>query len=176
MSSVGGTGPRVMCSDCCESANIYSRTREYCPYTYVAEEDVLDQTLSSLMGQVPKEAYLTHPPQDATVLESLIASVDRELSAFPTNHERMNEKRLSSSQMNSEALQHPLWNVNRDLGLPHPPFSQQPGFDSPQLHPKEGLAERDPDCSSSPVSCHRLQDHAVGSRRTRDIQNCTEGT
>ena len=101
MLSLGGTGSRVICSDCYDNANIYSRTREYCPYTYIAEEDVLDQTLSSLMVQMPKETYLAHPPQDATTLESLVSSADRERSAFPTNHERINEKKFSSAQMSS---------------------------------------------------------------------------
>lgn len=99
--SLGGTGTRVICSDCYDNANIYSRTREYCPYTYIAEEDVLDQTLSSLMVQMPKETYLAHLPQDATTLESLVSAADREMSAFPTNHERINEKKLSSTQKSS---------------------------------------------------------------------------
>jgi len=97
----GGPGTRVICSDCYDNANIYSRTREYCPYTYIAEEDVLDQTLSSLMVQMPKETYLAHPAQDAPTLESLVSSVDREMAAFPTNHERINEKKLPSTQMSS---------------------------------------------------------------------------
>uniref|UniRef100_A0A8C9DQG8 Leucine rich repeats and immunoglobulin like domains 2 n=1 Tax=Prolemur simus TaxID=1328070 RepID=A0A8C9DQG8_PROSS len=172
----GGTGTRVICSDCYDNANIYSRTREYCPYTYIAEEDVLDQTLSSLMVQMPKETYLAHPPHNAAALESLISSADRELSAFPTNHERMNEKKLSSTQMSSETLQRPLWNVNRELGLPHPHFSQQPVLESPQLHRNEGLTERDPDCSASPMSCHRLQDHTFDFNRTQNIQDGSEGT
>ncbi|XP_040143295.2 leucine-rich repeats and immunoglobulin-like domains protein 2 isoform X5 [Ictidomys tridecemlineatus] len=170
----GGTGTRVICSDCYDNANIYSRTREYCPYTYIAEEDVLDQTLSSLMVQMPKETFLSHPPQDATVLESLI-SADRELSAFPTNNDRKSEKKLSCAQMSNETLQQPLWNINRELGLSHPPFSQQPVLESPQLHRNEGLAERDPD-SSSPVPCHRLHDHAFEFSRTRNIQDGSEGT
>ncbi|XP_012500036.1 PREDICTED: leucine-rich repeats and immunoglobulin-like domains protein 2 [Propithecus coquereli] len=172
----GGTGTRVICSDCYDNANIYSRTREYCPYTYIAEEDVLDQTLSSLMVQMPKETYLAHPSHSAAVLESLISSADRELSAFPTNHERMKEKKLSSTQMSSETLQRPLWNVNRELGPPHPHFSQQPVLESPQLHQNEGLAERDPDCSASPMSCHRLQDHTFDFNRTQNIQDDGEGT
>ncbi|KAF6075159.1 leucine rich repeats and immunoglobulin like domains 2 [Phyllostomus discolor] len=67
----GGTGTRVICSDCYDNANIYSRTREHCPYTYIAEEDVLDQTLSSLMVQMPRDTYLAHPSHGATALESL---------------------------------------------------------------------------------------------------------
>ncbi|XP_055484772.1 leucine-rich repeats and immunoglobulin-like domains protein 2 isoform X2 [Psammomys obesus] len=162
----GGTGTRVICSDCYDNANIYSRTREYCPYTYIAEEDVLDQTLSSLMVQMPKETFLSHPPQDAANLENLIPSTERELSAFPTNHERMSEN-LPFSQMSSEMFQRPLWNMNRELGLL--PFPQQPVLESSQL------AERDPNCSS-PVSCHRLHDHAFDFSRTRNIRDGGEGT
>lgn len=101
MLSLGGPGARVICSDCYDNANIYSRTREYCPYTYIAEEDVLDQTLSSLMVQIPKETYLVHPPQDAANLESLVSSADREMSAFPTSPERIKEKKHSFTQMSS---------------------------------------------------------------------------
>ncbi|XP_068396635.1 leucine-rich repeats and immunoglobulin-like domains protein 2 isoform X5 [Eschrichtius robustus] len=172
----GGTGTRVICSDCYDNANIYSRTREYCPYTYIAEEDVLDQTLSSLMVQMPKETYLAHLPQDATTLESLVSSADREMSAFPTNHERINEKKLSSTQKSSEPLQRPLWNISKEPGMPRPPLSQQSVFESPQLHQNEGLAESDPDCSTSPTPCHRLHDHTFDFSRTRNIQDGSEGT
>uniref|UniRef100_A0A8D0XEG3 Leucine rich repeats and immunoglobulin like domains 2 n=1 Tax=Sus scrofa TaxID=9823 RepID=A0A8D0XEG3_PIG len=172
----GGTGTRVICSDCYDNANIYSRTREYCPYTYVAEEDVLEQTLSSLMVQMPKETYLAHPPQEATTLESLVSSADRGMSAFPSNHERINEKKLPSTQMSSETLQRPLWNISKDLGMPRAPFSQQPALESPQLHQNEGLAETDPDCSASPMPSRRLLDHAFDFSRTRNIQDGSEGT
>ncbi|ELW65279.1 Leucine-rich repeats and immunoglobulin-like domains protein 2 [Tupaia chinensis] len=172
----GGTGTRVICSDCYDNANIYSRTREYCPYTYIAEEDVLDQTLSSLMVQMPKETYLTQPPQDASVLESLMSSADRELSAFPTNHERINEKKLASIQRSSETSPRPLWNINRELGLPHPSFAQQPVLESPQHCRNEGLAEKDPDCPTSPVSCHRLHEHTFDFSRTQNIHDSSEGT
>ncbi|XP_058394803.1 leucine-rich repeats and immunoglobulin-like domains protein 2 isoform X5 [Diceros bicornis minor] len=172
----GSTGTRVICSDCYDNANIYSRTREYCPYTYIAEEDVLDQTLSSLMVQMPKETYLTYSPQDATTLESLVSSADGEMSAFPTNHERLNEKKLSSTQMSNETLQRSLWNISKELGLPHAPFSQQPVLESPQLHRNEGLSESDPDCSASPMPCHQLHDHAFDFSRTRNIQDGSEGT
>ncbi|XP_045147785.1 leucine-rich repeats and immunoglobulin-like domains protein 2 isoform X2 [Echinops telfairi] len=99
----GGAGSRVICSDCYDNANIYSRTREYCPYAYIAEEEVLDQTLSGLMVQMPKETYLAHPPQDASSLESLRAPADRERAAFPTNHERTGEVILPATQLGSAA-------------------------------------------------------------------------
>jgi hypothetical protein len=101
VSSLGGTATRVICSDCYDNANVYSRTREYCAYTYIAEEDVLDQTLSSLVVQLPKETFGSHPPQEASVLESLISSADREQSPFPSCHERVSEKKLPYTQMSS---------------------------------------------------------------------------
>ncbi|XP_012880097.1 PREDICTED: leucine-rich repeats and immunoglobulin-like domains protein 2 [Dipodomys ordii] len=162
-STDGGPGTRVICSDCYDNANIYARNREYCPYSFVAEEDVLDHSLSSLMVQMPKETFLSLPPQEVPALESLIPSIDREQAAFPTNHERMNEKKLPSVQMSNGTAQRPLWNINKELGLP--------SLSSPQPHPKEGLVERVPDCSSS-MPAHRLHDFS----RTRAIQDGCEGT
>ncbi|XP_036308524.1 leucine-rich repeats and immunoglobulin-like domains protein 2 isoform X3 [Pipistrellus kuhlii] len=172
----GGSGTRVICSDCYDNANIYSRTREYCPYTYIAEEDVLDQTLSSLMVQMPKEPYLAHPPQDAATLESLVSPADRETPAFPTNHER----KLPSAQMSSETLPRPLWTMSGERGVPPAPFSQQPVPEPPPLHQHEGLAEggaaRSASPSPSPSPCHRLHGHAFDLSRTRNIQEGSEGT
>lgn len=176
MPPASGAATRVICSDCYDNANIYSRTREYCPYTYIAEEDLLDQTLSSLMVQMPKETYLAHPSQGAATLESLVLPADREVSAFPTKHERINEKKLPSTPMSNETFQRPLWNVSKELGLPHLPFSQQPVLESPQLHANEGLAESGPDCSASPTPCHRSPDHAFDFSRTRNVQDGSEGT
>ncbi|XP_039105023.1 leucine-rich repeats and immunoglobulin-like domains protein 2 isoform X3 [Hyaena hyaena] len=172
----GGTGTRVICSDCYDNANIYSRTREYCPYTYIAEEDVLDHALSSLMVQMPKETYLAHASPDAPVLEGLVSSADRELAAFPTNHERINEKKLPFTQMNSETSQRLLWSAGKERGPPQPPLPQQPVMESPQLHRSEGLAESSPDCSVSPGPCHRLHDHTFDFSRTWNVQDSCEGT
>ncbi|XP_049621624.1 leucine-rich repeats and immunoglobulin-like domains protein 2 [Suncus etruscus] len=172
----GGTGTRVICSDCYDNANIYSRTREYCPYTYVAEEDVLDQTLSGLMVQMPKEPYLAHLPQDAAVLESLVSSAERETPAFPSSHERIHEKKLTATHMSNETLPRPLWNINQDLGLPSSPFAPKPGLESPMLHRSEGAAENGPDCSASPRPCPTFQDHAFDFSRTRNVQDGSEGT
>ena len=61
----GGPGPLVICSDCYDNANIYSRTREYCPYAYLgAEED--DVGLGAPRG----------PPREDATLEGLISQQD----------------------------------------------------------------------------------------------------
>lgn len=81
----GGAGPLVICSDCYDNANIYSRTREYCPYAYLGDEDPLDKSLPGL-----KESLGEHDQHKDTVLESLITNQDS--SVFFTSH----EQRLSS--------------------------------------------------------------------------------
>lgn len=55
MSSTGGAGPLVICSDCYDNANMYSRTREY--YAYLAEDDPLDKGLSGIIAHLPKQPY-----------------------------------------------------------------------------------------------------------------------
>uniref|UniRef100_A0A4W5QUW9 Leucine rich repeats and immunoglobulin like domains 2 n=1 Tax=Hucho hucho TaxID=62062 RepID=A0A4W5QUW9_9TELE len=85
----GGAGPLVICSDCYDNANIYSRTREYCPYAYLAEDDSLDKSLSGIMAHLPKEPYREqHTQHEDTALESLINNQDS--SVFLT-------KRLSTA-------------------------------------------------------------------------------
>uniref|UniRef100_A0A3Q3WQL5 Ig-like domain-containing protein n=1 Tax=Mola mola TaxID=94237 RepID=A0A3Q3WQL5_MOLML len=79
-----GAGPLVICSDCYDNANIYSRTREYCPYTYLGEDDPLDKTLPGL-----KDAYNEHAQHEDAALESFISNHNP--SVFISSH----EKRLS---------------------------------------------------------------------------------
>nr|XP_042708588.1 leucine-rich repeats and immunoglobulin-like domains protein 2 isoform X2 [Chrysemys picta bellii] len=172
----GGTGPLVICSDCYDNANIYSRTREYCPYAYITEEDPLDHTLSSLMVQVPKETYPTHTQHEASTLDSLI--VDRETSAFLTHHDRISEKKLSSQQTNNEPFQLPLWGLNRDLGLSHSRFPQQQSIheEAPQALRSEGVIDGEREQAVSSRPCHRLREHNFDFNRTRNIQEFSEAT
>ncbi|XP_060724099.1 leucine-rich repeats and immunoglobulin-like domains protein 2 isoform X1 [Tachysurus vachellii] len=46
-----GTAPLVICSDCYDNANIYSRTRDYCHYSYLSEDDALDAQLPRDTGR-----------------------------------------------------------------------------------------------------------------------------
>lgn len=104
----GGTAPLVICSDCYDNANIYSRTREYCPYTYITEEDPLDPTLPNLMVQMPKETYPAHTQHETSALDN--AYGDRDMSVFLTSHDRISEKKISSQQINGERVLFPLNN------------------------------------------------------------------
>ncbi|XP_059426550.1 leucine-rich repeats and immunoglobulin-like domains protein 2 [Carassius carassius] len=88
----GGPVPLVICSDCYDNANIYSRTREYCPYAYLTEDD-------ALVSQIPRDGHqIGHQERDQhtehadAALESFISQ--QNASVFLTNH----EPRLPASQ------------------------------------------------------------------------------
>ncbi|KAG7494683.1 leucine-rich repeats and immunoglobulin-like domains protein 2 [Solea senegalensis] len=81
----GGAGSLVICSDCYDNANIYSRTREYCPYAYMGEDELLDKTLPDL-----KESFSEHAQHMDTTLENLISNQNS--SVFLSSH----DKRLGS--------------------------------------------------------------------------------
>ncbi|NXN99578.1 LRIG2 protein, partial [Rhinopomastus cyanomelas] len=148
----GGAAPLVICSDCYDNANIYSRSREYCPYAYVSEEDPLDQTLPNLMVQMPKETYAGRTPRESSALDNLLA--DRDVAVFLSNHDKGGEKKISSQQMN-EPFQRPPWGVSQDLGLSHSHFLHQQAAREPPRAPRaEGLADGDRDQTASPRPCH----------------------
>ncbi|XP_025070850.1 leucine-rich repeats and immunoglobulin-like domains protein 2 isoform X2 [Alligator sinensis] len=170
----GGTGPLVICSDCYDNANIYSRTREYCPYAYITEDDPLDQTLSNLMVQMPKETYPAHVQHETSTLDNLIA--DREMSVFLTNHDRISEKKLPSQQTN-EPFQLPLWGINKDLGLSRSHcLHQQSVHEAPRALRSEGVLDDDREQAASPRPCHRLCEHNFDFNRTRNMQDYSETT
>lgn len=103
---LGGASPLVICSDCYDNANIYSRTREYCPYSYLEDDDPLDKTLP-----VPKDGFNEHAhPKDST-LESLISNQNP--SIFLTSH----EKRLSSHTPLEHYANGEAWNLNKHFCL-----------------------------------------------------------
>lgn len=65
----GGAGPLVICSDCYDNANIYSRTREYCPYAYLEDDDPLDKTLPGL-----KDGFHENDQHKDLALQNLISN------------------------------------------------------------------------------------------------------
>ncbi|TRY89359.1 hypothetical protein DNTS_015298 [Danionella cerebrum] len=69
----GAAGGLVICSDCYDNANIYSRTREYCPYAYLTDED-------AVVAQIPRDGHQErdeHSERSETTLESFIDVPDR---------------------------------------------------------------------------------------------------
>uniref|UniRef100_A0A8C2U3X4 Leucine rich repeats and immunoglobulin like domains 2 n=1 Tax=Coturnix japonica TaxID=93934 RepID=A0A8C2U3X4_COTJA len=170
----GGTAPLVICSDCYDNANIYSRTREYCPYTYITEEDPLDQTLPNLMVQMPKETYPAHTQHETNALDNVFG--DRDMSVFLTSHDRISEKKISSQQMN-EPFQLPLWALNKDLALSHSHFlHQQSAREAPRPLRTEGIIDSEREQAASPRPFHRLREHNFDFNRTRNIRDYSETT
>lgn len=80
LSPPGAAGPLVICSDCYDNANIYSRTREYCPYAYLGEDDPLDKTLPGL-----KDGFAERGQRGDPTLESFISNQNP--SVFLASHE-----------------------------------------------------------------------------------------
>uniref|UniRef100_A0A8C2K562 Leucine-rich repeats and immunoglobulin-like domains 2 n=1 Tax=Cyprinus carpio TaxID=7962 RepID=A0A8C2K562_CYPCA len=81
----GGPGPLVICSDCYDNANIYSRTREYCPYAYLTEDDPLVSQISRDGHQSSHQERDQHTEHADAALESFISQ--QNASVFLTNHE-----------------------------------------------------------------------------------------
>ncbi|XP_069489459.1 leucine-rich repeats and immunoglobulin-like domains protein 2 [Ambystoma mexicanum] len=159
----GSAGPLLICSDCYDNANIYSRTREYCPYTYLAEEDPLDQTLSSLVMQIPKEPFTAPPQHEVPAADGLMAERDR--SMFLTNHDRIDQ------------FEHQLWGNGKDLGLLHTHFTQQPiSVQRNQVLGNEVAAEANVDITTSPRTCRMAHNQNYVLNRTQAIQEFKETT
>lgn len=77
----GGAGPLVICSDCYDNANIYSRTREYCPYAYLEDDDPLDKTLPGL-----KDGFHENDQHKDLALQNLISNQNSFI--FLESHEK----------------------------------------------------------------------------------------
>ncbi|XP_053313604.1 leucine-rich repeats and immunoglobulin-like domains protein 2 isoform X2 [Spea bombifrons] len=99
---VPGAGQVVICSDCYDNANIYSRTREYCPYTYITEEDPADQALSNFVSQIPKDAFSPHSQHenssDAFLCQSWTLKKDVPHSHFCHQSIPIHEKTVLQSE------------------------------------------------------------------------------
>lgn len=95
LSSPGGASPLVICSDCYDNANIYSRTRDYCPYAYLGEDDPLDKPLPSLRG-----GFGEHGQHEDRTLESLISNHEKRLSSqehFAHGEAPLKERKTATS-------------------------------------------------------------------------------
>ncbi|XP_057702379.1 leucine-rich repeats and immunoglobulin-like domains protein 2 [Corythoichthys intestinalis] len=78
----GGAGPLVICSDCYDNANIYSRTRDFCPYAYLGEDDIPDKDPPSF-----KESYSERARREDAAMERLFGRRDSERPSSRTSLE-----------------------------------------------------------------------------------------
>lgn len=102
-----GTGPLVICSDCYDNANIYSRTREYCQYAYLGEDDAVDK------GH--KNGFAGHAQQDDSVLESLISN--QYSSGFLTSNDKSLNNHTVPVHSTNDFLKGSMWNEGEDPPL-----------------------------------------------------------
>lgn len=103
----GAAGPLVICSDCYDNANIYSRTREYCPYAYLAEDDSLDKT--------PPPPPPPPPPP---------------LQAFSSHHPPPGHSH--TPRLGNDVSSRSFWGEGQDSSPAAPPvLSQQPVYGAP---------------------------------------------
>ncbi|XP_071306598.1 leucine-rich repeats and immunoglobulin-like domains protein 2 isoform X2 [Agelaius tricolor] len=169
----GGAAPLVICSDCYDNANIYSRTREYCPYAFITEEDPLDQSLPNLMVQMPKETYTAHTHNETNALGNLLG--DRDVPVLLANHDKKSDKKISSQQI-IEPFQVPLWGGSKDLACSHPQFLHHPlAHEASQPLRSDTIANSGRD-QASPRSCRRLREESFDFNRTRNIHDHSETT
>ncbi|KAJ8391161.1 hypothetical protein AAFF_G00095900 [Aldrovandia affinis] len=167
----GVPGPLVICSDCYDNANIYSRTREYCPYAYLAEDDPLDKGLSSIMAQLPKDPYSgQHTQHEDTALESLISNQDS--SIFLASHDKRPSAHSASPHFNSDVPPRPFWgedssSLGRHLGRSQLAVTVH---EAPRIGcGGRGDEEGEPDAEALPGP--RMQDHSSASYRTNHSQD-----
>ncbi|XP_034021725.1 leucine-rich repeats and immunoglobulin-like domains protein 2 isoform X2 [Thalassophryne amazonica] len=112
--STGGDGPLVICSDCYDNANIYSRTRDYYSYAYLGDDDPLDKTLPGL-----KETFSEHAQHGDAALKSLISNQDS--SIFLTLHNNRLSSHTSLECFTNDSLP-TLWGDEEE-----PPTKRQQG-------------------------------------------------
>lgn len=156
----GGAGPLVICSDCYDNANIYSRTREYCPYAYLGEDDPLDKTVPGLKENLSERAQ-----HEDAALNSLTGNQDS--SVFFTSH----DKRLSSHTPpeHYDSLSRSFWREAENLSSKPPPGASQIPVTVHRTPPltsaTDGAAEQsEAEVDYSPSQCN--QDHRSASNRT----------
>ncbi|XP_037347059.2 leucine-rich repeats and immunoglobulin-like domains protein 2 [Pungitius pungitius] len=148
----GDPGPLVICSDCYDNANIYSRTRgEYCPYAYLGEDDSLD---GSLPG--PGERFGEPARRDGRALEGLFGGVDP--SDFLGPHAKRPERGAD------DFLCRPFW-ADGDAG-PHRGASQHPAraHRTPPLTSDGAERQSEAEAETFPGRCTR--GHRSASDRT----------
>ncbi|XP_061582890.1 leucine-rich repeats and immunoglobulin-like domains protein 2 [Cololabis saira] len=97
-----GPGSVVICSDCYDNANIYTRTREYCPYAYLGEDDPLDKTLPDL-----KECLSEHAQHGDAALKSLINTQDS--SVLLSSHGKRTSSLTPPERYANDSISRSFW-------------------------------------------------------------------
>ncbi|XP_077337682.1 leucine-rich repeats and immunoglobulin-like domains protein 2 [Lithobates pipiens] len=164
---VPGAGQHMICSDCYDNANIYSRTREYCPYTYMTEEDPMDQTLSSFMAQVPKETFLSLSNEVGA------SAAKRDMSAF------LNYDRKEGAKPSCDSCSCPNWPIKKEGNLPaapHPPLCHHSVGLEKTLFRNEGPSSVKAEEHPLPRPCLRSYDQDCDLSRTLFIGDYKETT
>ncbi|XP_068598119.1 leucine-rich repeats and immunoglobulin-like domains protein 2 [Brachionichthys hirsutus] len=150
----GGAAPLVICSDCYDNANIYSRTREYCPYAYLGGDDPLDKSLPD--GQ-----------RDDAILESFVGNRDAS-AAFLTPHDKRPSGAGAPERCASDSLCGSFWGGGESPSpKPQPDAVQPPAavHTAPPPAPAADWEEqREAAVESSPSQC--AQQHRSASGRT----------
>ncbi|KAJ8360480.1 hypothetical protein SKAU_G00170050 [Synaphobranchus kaupii] len=150
----GGASSLVICSDCYDNANIYSRTREYCPYAYLAEDDPLDKGVS----QLPQDLYSSQSAQrEDPALESLLRNQDAALFL---------------SNAHSDVPPRAFWrgdssSLGRQLG--RSPLATS--IHEEPRHGGGGHSDTEGTTDGEAVPGPRTQDHSNGSYRTNPPQD-----
>uniref|UniRef100_A0A674N536 Leucine rich repeats and immunoglobulin like domains 2 n=1 Tax=Takifugu rubripes TaxID=31033 RepID=A0A674N536_TAKRU len=149
----GGAGALVICSDCYDNANIYSRTREYCPYAYLEDDDPLDKTLPGL-----KDTYNEHDQHKDLALQNLLSNQNS--SIFLALHENMLNSHSAPGTREGEDL-----SPNHQAGTGHHSVTVHR---TPLLTPTNE-EQHEPEVDCYPPQC--TQDHRSASNRTNSEEH-----
>ncbi|CAN9511938.1 unnamed protein product [Ophioblennius macclurei] len=156
--SAGGAGSLVICSDCYDNANIYSRTREYCPYSYLGDDDPLER---SLLGV--KEGLNEQARHGDAALESLISN--RDSSDFLTSHDKRLSSHAPPEHYAHDSLSRSFWREGEDpSSKQHSGTSQLPA--SVHRTPLKSAADRATEQNEREADCLASQEHRSASNRT----------
>ncbi|XP_071993727.1 leucine-rich repeats and immunoglobulin-like domains protein 2 [Engystomops pustulosus] len=163
---VAGAGQLMICSDCYDNANIYSRTRDFCPYTYITEEDPMDHTLSNLIAPIPKDTF-PHHSHDMTTSAA-------DMSAFFTSYDGKD-----CAKPSCDSFPCPSWSIKKDDNLPaaSPHFCHHsaPVRDNSMLR-KEMVSSVKEEERPLPRPCTRSCDQDYDLGRTLNIGDYKETT
>ncbi|XP_022617140.1 leucine-rich repeats and immunoglobulin-like domains protein 2 [Seriola dumerili] len=163
----GGAGPLVICSDCYDNANIYSRTREYCPYAYLGEDDPLDKSLPGLKG-----SFSEHAQHEDTALESLISNQDS--SVFLTSHDKRLSSHTPPEHYTNDSLSRSFWGEGEDLSSkPQSGASQHPVtvHRTPPITSTADGAQNQNEAEVGYFPSQSTQDHRSASNRTNPLEH-----